>query len=173
VDGWAPNFSWIQPNLAVGGSFPIEHASILAQEHGVDAVIDVRAETCDDPEVMRACGLQFLHLPTQDMHGVSQPMLDRGVRFADQIARSGRRLLIHCEHGIGRSATVALCVLVDRGFEPLDALSLAKDARVLISPSRMQYEAWVQWIVDNRPSVVAPSYHEFGVIAYRHLAQKA
>jgi hypothetical protein len=172
VADWTPNLSWVQPDLAVGGSFPVEQAAALAREHGVQAVIDVRAESCDDPEALRACGMTFLHLPTQDMHGVSQPMLDRGVRFAEQMSRSGRRLLIHCEHGIGRSATVALCVLVDRGFAPLDALSAAKDARVLISPSQMQYQAWTDWIARNRPDAAPPSYHEFGVIAYRHLAAK-
>ena len=171
--GWRPNFDWIQPDLAVGGSFPIERAAALAQEHGIGAVIDVRAESCDDPEVMQACGLEFLHLPTKDMLGVNQPMLDRGVAFARSVASSGRRLLIHCEHGIGRSATVALCVLVDRGFEPLQALSMAKDARLLISPSQMQYDAWIDWIGRHKPRARAPSYHEFGMIAYRHLAQKA
>jgi protein-tyrosine phosphatase len=170
VPDWAPNFHWIQPDLAVGGSFPIEQAPALASEHGIHAVIDVRAEGCDDRDAMQACGLAFLHLPTQDMHGVSQPMLDIGVGFARDVAAARRKLLVHCEHGIGRSATVALCILVDRGFAPLDALKLAKDARALISPSRMQHQAWVDWIARHRPGAAAPSYHEFGIIAYRHLA---
>ena len=64
-------------------------------------------------------------------------------------------------------------MLVDRGFDPLQALSLAKDARVLISPSQMQYQAWIDWMARNHPTAPAPSYHAFGMIAYRHLAQKA
>jgi hypothetical protein len=171
-NAWIPNFSWIQPDLAVGGRFPIEAAERLAREHGVGAIIDVRSEGCDDADRLAACGLGFLHLPTLDMAGVSQPMLDAGVVFSEQTAREGRKLLIHCEHGIGRSATVALCVLVARGLEPLDALRLAKDARGQVSPSAAQYEAWVAWLKrhGHRP---APSYHEFGVIAYRHIAQSA
>ena len=54
-------------------------------------------------------------------------MLDEGVAFARRARAQGRRLLVHCHHGIGRSATLALCVLVDRGLSPLDALSQAKD----------------------------------------------
>jgi protein tyrosine phosphatase (PTP) superfamily phosphohydrolase (DUF442 family) len=170
VETWEPNFSWITPNLAVGGSFPAGAATRLAREHGFAAVVDVRSETCDDTAELHACGLRFLHLPTQDMFGVSQPMLDAGVAFAAEIAAQGGALLIHCEHGIGRSATLALCVLVDRGLAPLQALTLAKDARDRISPSRSQYEAWVEWIGRRSPGVAVPSYPDFGVVAYRHLA---
>ena len=47
-------------------------------------------------------------------------MLDEGVAFARETAAAGSKLLVHCHHGIGRSALVALCVLVDRGHPPLD-----------------------------------------------------
>jgi predicted protein tyrosine phosphatase len=170
VEDWAPNFSWIQPDLAVGGAFPIERAAHLAERHGVGAVIDVRSESCDDPKVLEACGLRFLHLPTPDMQAVSQAGLDQGVAFAEAAAEAGLRLLVHCEHGIGRSALVALCVLVARGLAPLDALRLAKDARMAVSPSEAQYRAWRQWI-GRRARFLPPSYHEFGMIAYRRLAQ--
>ncbi|HZZ89631.1 MAG TPA: dual specificity protein phosphatase family protein [Caulobacteraceae bacterium] len=169
---WTPNFSWIQPDLAVGGSFPAERAPELASAHGLGAVIDLRVEQCDDAVLLGGCGLRFLHLPTVDMAGVSQPMLDEGVGFARWMAHERRRLLIHCEHGIGRSATLALCCLVDRGLEPLDALRHAKDARALVSPSEAQYRAWACWI-ERSGKGAAPSYHAFGTIAYRHLARSA
>lgn len=167
------NFNWITPDLAVGGAFPRGAAAALAKDHGVGAVVDVRVEECDDPQELAACGLKFLHLPTEDLCGVSQTMLDEGVRFARQAAAEGRRLLIHCQHGIGRSATVALCVMADRGFAPMDALTTAKDARALVSPSQSQYEAWAHWLRRRTPQFVPPSYHEFGCVAYRHLAQNA
>ncbi len=55
-------------------------------------------------------------------------------------------MLIHCQHGIGRSALLALCVLVDQGWQPLDALTHAKDRRAQVSPSRSQYEGWAAWL---------------------------
>jgi predicted protein tyrosine phosphatase len=169
VEAWAPNFSWITPDLAVGGCFPVEQAAALATQHGVGAVIDARAEACDDAAALRSCGLRFLHLPTVDMTGVSQPMLDAGVRFARDAAADGLRTLVHCQHGIGRSAILALCILVDRGQAPLQALATAKETRALLSPSEAQFRAWVAWI-ERHGRGPAPSYHEFGVIAYRHLA---
>lgn len=166
---WAPNLSWIAPDLAVGGSFPIEAAATLAGDHQIGAVIDLRAEATHDPTALDACGLRLLHLPTPDMMGVSQPRLDRAITFARAVADDGLRLLVHCEHGIGRSATAALCILVDRGLGPIEALSLAKARRSLISPSRSQYQAWATWL-RRRGVVDVPTYHQFGMIAYRPLA---
>ena len=47
---WTPNLSWIQPDLAVGGSFPVEASALLARHHGVQAVIDLREEA---PQYMK------------------------------------------------------------------------------------------------------------------------
>jgi len=96
-------------------------------------------------------------------------MLDAGVQFAADARREGRRLLIHCEHGIGRSATVALCVMVARGADPLTALRQAKDARALVSPSPAQYDAWSRWIRRRAPAAPVPDFEAFKAVAYRHL----
>ncbi|HET9068554.1 MAG TPA: dual specificity protein phosphatase family protein [Amaricoccus sp.] len=164
---WEPEFSWIDETLAVGGSFPRGVAERLARECGIAAVIDVRIEASDHPEELAAHGLAFLRLPTEDACAVSQEMLDEGVRFAREVA--GGRLLIHCQHGIGRSALVALCVLVDRGQAPMAALRRAKDAREKISPARCQFEAWAEWIARRAPQHRAPSFEDYAAVAYRHL----
>jgi hypothetical protein len=171
--GWRPNLSWVTPDLAVGGSFPRGEARALVRGHGVGAVIDMRGEASDDPAEMTANGLAFLRLPTADHAAVTQPMLDRAARFARAAAADERRLLIHCEHGIGRSATAALCVLVDRGFGPLEALTRAKAARGLVSPSPAQYEAWSAWL-QRRAAWASPiDFEAFRAIAYRTLTQGA
>jgi hypothetical protein len=59
-------------------------------------------------------------------------------------------------------------VLVDRGWQPLDALMHAKDRREIVSPSRSQYEGWAAWLRSR--GLHAPDYHTFSCIAYRHLA---
>jgi hypothetical protein len=166
---WRPEFTWILDSLAVGGSFPRGVAARLARECGFGAVIDVRLEDRDHAEELAACGLAFLHLPTEDACAVSQEMLDAGVGFARQTAEAGGKLLIHCQHGIGRSATVALCVLVDRGYPPLEALALAKDAREKVSPAPCQFEAWSEWVARRAPQHAAPTFEDFARIAYRHL----
>lgn len=167
---WEPEFSWLLDDLAVGGSFPRGVAGRLARESGIRAVIDLRVEDSDHAEELAARGMTFLRLPTEDVCAVSAEMLDAGVEFARQTAAGGGKLLIHCQHGIGRSAVVALCVLVDRGFAPMAALALAKDAREKISPSRPQFEAWADWASRRAPDHPVPDFEAFARVAYRHLA---
>lgn len=174
MDGLAArSFSWITADLAVGGAFGAEEAARLAAEHGVGHVVDMREEACDDAEALTAAGLRFLSLPTVDHHAPTQAQLDAGVAFSAEAQAVGGGLLIHCQHGIGRSATLALCVLVDRGHAPLAALQLAKDARELVSPSPAQFEAWCAWMRRRVPSVTPPHFDAFKAIAYRHLSIEA
>src|SRR5438270_3603047 len=165
---WAPDFHWLTENLAVGGCFPVERSAELAQSHAIRAVVDLREEECDDADLLASAGIDFLHLPTTDQLAPPRAWLDRGVEFAQQHIKRGNRVLIHCQGGIGRSALLALCVLVAEGHEPLAALSWSKGRRELISPSHAQYLAWVDWLRSRGKP--APDYHAFGCIAYRHLA---
>src|SRR3954464_8357616 len=114
----ALNLSWITDHLAVGGRFPDEAVEALARDLGVRAVIDLRVEARDDPALLARHGMEFLHLPTEDQCGVSLPMLEAGVAFAAPRLARGEKVLVHCEHGIGRSAILALCILADAGLAP-------------------------------------------------------
>lgn len=167
--GWEPDLSWLTDHLAVGGCFPIGRAVHLAQAHGIAAVVDLREEDCDDQQQLAAAGLEFLHLPTPDLQPSTVDMLDRGVAFAGRHVARGEKVLIHCQHGIGRSPLLALCVMVDQGWEPLAALAHAKDQRALVSPSESQYRGWVEWLESRGKP--APDFHTYGCIAYRHLAE--
>jgi rhodanese-related sulfurtransferase len=165
---WVPNFHWLTDHIAFGGSFPSERAAELAEAHGITAVIDLREEECDDEAALHAAGIDLLHLPTPDMEPAQREQLDAGVSFVRDRLSSAGKVLIHCEHGIGRSGLLALCVLVDQGWQPLDALAHAKSRREKLSPSRAQYEGWAAWLRSR--GVAPPDYHSFGCIAYRHLA---
>jgi predicted protein tyrosine phosphatase len=82
-------------------------------------------------------------------------------------------VLVHCEHGVGRSALLALCVLVARGEAPLAALERAKSARPRVSPSPEQlaaFAAWVRrWAARSGAEVAVPTLDDLGRIAWRHL----
>lgn len=160
---------WLTEQLAVGAAFPMESAMHLAEVHGIGAVIDLREEDCDDEQRLRDAGIELLHLPTPDQMSPPEATLERGVEFARNHFSRGSRVLIHCQGGIGRSPLLALCVLVELGFEPLDALAHAKDCREAVSPSHDQYRGWSRWLEGRGKTV--PDYHTFGCIAYRHLAQ--
>src|SRR5579884_685610 len=143
---WAPDLHWLTERIAIGGCFPTDSAGRLRQMEGISAIVDLRAEECDDAAALGAAGIDLLHLPTTDMQAASNQHLDEGVAFVREHIRRGGKVLIHCQHGIGRSALLALCVLVDAGWQPLDALVHLKERREVVSPSRLQYEGWANWL---------------------------
>jgi protein-tyrosine phosphatase len=160
------DLSWVTHELAVGGSFGMDEAAQLLREQGIERVVDLRSECCDDEEVLRRHGVVLLKLPTDDRCAVSQDMLDEGVAWVDAQLAAGRRVLIHCEHGIGRSALLGLCVLVSRGLPPLDALAHLKRARRQASPGPEQLEAFRAWVSRRVPGLPVPSLDALGRIAW-------
>ena len=173
TESWL-DLDWLTPVLAVGGRFDLALAARLAKVENIRAIVDMRLEACDDADDLRRHGIAHLHLPTVDHHAVAQPMLATGVDFVHAWHARGERVLIHCEHGIGRAPSLALCVLVAGGLSPNEALTLVKDKRPIISPSRVQYEAWAEWLsaLKAARSVAweVPDFDGFARIAYRHLA---
>ena len=175
----APMFdlSWVTAQIAVGGRFPLQDAERLVREHDIRHVVDLRVEDCDDEEVLREHGIELLHLPTRDACGVTLSMLDDGVAWVNEKLDRGCNVYIHCEHGVGRSALLALCVLVARGDTPLRALARAKGARREISPSPEQLHAFRAWLAVRRArtgeDLVIPEFDDLAWIAYSHLREEA
>jgi hypothetical protein len=161
------DLSWVTPQLAVGGSFPMERAGDLLHDLGIARVVDVRRECCDDEAVLRSNGLVLLSLPTEDRCAISQEMLDDGVAWVREQLREGHRVFVHCEYGIGRSALLALCVLADSGLGAIPALAALKEARWKVAPSPEQLEGFRTWLA--RRGLPAPPLEAFFEIAYAHL----
>jgi predicted protein tyrosine phosphatase len=166
---------FLSPGLAVGARFPMDAAPRLASEHGIGRVVDVRVEDRDDEARLRIHGIRLLHLPTRDTRAISQRRLQRGVAFATEGLDRGEGVLIHCQYGIGRSALLALCVLVERGEPPLAAMERAKAARPVVSPSPEQLEALIAFSarvrVERAASWRVPTVEELGAVAWRHLRE--
>ena len=164
---------FVAPGLAVGAHFPMDAAARLAREHGIGHVVDLRGEHRDDEEVLRLHGIRLLHLPTDDTRAISQEMLRHGVAFVNGALDAGGAALVHCQYGIGRSALLALCVLVSRGAPPLAAMARLKDARPVVSPSPEQLGALVIFsralAAERGLRLHVPSVEELGAIAWRHL----
>ncbi len=131
------NMSWVNDHLAVGGRVRPEdiHALRLV---GVTHVVDTRSEYCDDAEALRREQIELLHLPTPDTYPLSIEQLMQGATWASERMNQGGRVLIHCEHGVGRSVLLTCAVLVYQGMHASAALELVKQKRWQASPNQRQ-----------------------------------
>lgn len=166
----AVDLDFLSPGLALGARPPPESFAHL-RDAGFRRVVDMRIEEQDDPRLLASHGLSFLHLPTEDLRPVAIEDLWRGVAWVNEGLGRGDGVLVHCQHGIGRSALLSCCVLVSRGLTPPEALRLARRARPRVSPSPDQLHAFLHWsaawhAVRGTPAPEC-SWDELADIAYR------
>lgn len=133
------NMNWVTERLAVGGRVHPEDIPALARA-GVTHVIDTRSEHCDDIEAMAREHIQLLHLPAKDTHPLTVAQLKSGAQWACDHISQGGRVLIHCEHGVGRSVLLTCAVLVHTGMSAHDALLLAQQKRWQAAPNSRQVQ---------------------------------
>lgn len=131
------NLSWITPHLAVGGRVRPEDIRRLA-DTGVSCVVDTRSEDRDEEAALAAHGISWLYLPTPDTHPLSVQDLMRGATWINQQIGAGRRVLVHCEHGVGRSVLLTAAALVASGLGAHEAIDLIKRRRWQAAPNHRQ-----------------------------------
>ena len=131
------NMSWVTTNLAVGGRIRPEDIPAVARA-GVTHVIDTRSEHKDDAQALAKEHIQLFYLPTRDTYPLSPEQMMEGAQWAQQAMEQGGRVLIHCEHGVGRSVQLTCAVLIYEGMHAQDALELVQQKRWQAAPNHKQ-----------------------------------
>jgi protein-tyrosine phosphatase len=131
------NMSWITTHLAVGGRVHPEDIKALAAS-GVTHVVDTRSEYCDDAEALAKEHIELLYLPTADTKPLTIQQMLEGSQWVKERMDHGGRVLIHCEHGVGRSALLTCAVLVYNGMHAQEALQLVQQKRWQAAPNQRQ-----------------------------------
>jgi len=120
------NFSWVNDQIAVSGAILDEDVYALRKE-GIHAIIEVRSEACDNAELMGRVGLQFLHVAVRDCESPTREQLDEIFRFVDPLLEKGKKVLIHCQNGCGRSPLTVIAILIKRGMNVPDAVRVLEE----------------------------------------------
>jgi ADP-ribosyl-[dinitrogen reductase] hydrolase len=86
----------------------------------------------DLPILAIKMGLEWIHLPIVDMSTPSQFIenhwraIVKGLKFR---LLSGEKLVFHCKGGLGRTGTMAACLLKELKFDGKDAIRMVREAR--------------------------------------------
>jgi protein tyrosine phosphatase (PTP) superfamily phosphohydrolase (DUF442 family) len=135
------NLSWITDQLAVGGAPKKRDYRRLAQA-GITGVIDCREEASDDEQGLRRVGIELLRLPIEDRHALRHEQLVEGIRWADRHFSGGGKVLVHCQHGVGRAPLMGASILIDREkLTAPEALKTIRARRWQAAPNDRQIEA--------------------------------
>ena len=108
--------TWVTDNLAVGGA-PMSFDQLDSlREQGVTAILNLCAEFCDLHDIEAKHGFEVYYLPVHDEEAPDLAELEKGLGWLDEAIYLGKKVLIHCRHGIGRTGTVLNAYLLRRGL---------------------------------------------------------
>ena len=93
---------------------------------------------------VRAHRMLFLSFPIPDRQvPSSEDNLTRILERVDRELSSGKNVLVHCQHGIGRTGLVAACLLVTKGLNTEEALKRLAAARGTPVPETPEQRQWI------------------------------
>lgn len=162
---------WVEPGRILAGEYPArrgdrsvtEEKLNLLIDHGVRTIVDlthpVDGMAPYDSALRRIAAdrgltLQRIAEPIPDM-GVVEPGRYREIVSAILAARESGAVYFHCRGGIGRTGTVAGCLLVESGLSGAEALQRLDDLRSVTrkaASASPETDEQVRIILDHRPT---------------------
>ena len=112
------------------GAMPMESDVPKMAREGVVAVVNTCDEYAGPESAYQKLGIHQLRVPTVDFTHPTLESVNRAVEFIKQETTGGGTVYVHCKAGRARSATVAMCWLLEnRGMTPAEAQALLQEKR--------------------------------------------
>ncbi len=108
--------SWVTDNLAVGHA-PMSFAELQSiREQGIDAIMNLCLEFEDLVSIEKDQGFEVYYLPMPDEEVPEMQELEESLIWLDEALYLGKKVLIHCRHGIGRTGTIVSSYMLRKGL---------------------------------------------------------
>jgi protein-tyrosine phosphatase len=108
--------TWVTDQLAVGAA-PMSYEQLdCLRAEGIGAILNLCGEFCDLHDIECAAGFEVYHMPLADEEAPELAELEKALAWLDEAIYLGKKVLIHCRHGIGRTGTVLNAYLLRRGL---------------------------------------------------------
>ncbi len=133
--------TWITQNIAVGPA-PMSYDDLDSiKKQGVVGIVNLCGEFSDLHLLEEQAGFEVFWIPIPDETAPTMAEMEKGLEWLDEATYLGKKVLIHCHHGIGRTGTFITAYLLRRGFGMKKASKLLKSTRA--NPTN--YSQW--WLL--------------------------
>jgi len=114
--------SWIDDDLAMAAMPAEGQIADLAQTFKAVVTLIEDWQFGYDPQLWHTFGTEMLNLPIPDFGTPRLEELSEAVDWINREIAAGKKVLVHCLVGRGRSGTVAAAYLISKGFDADDAI---------------------------------------------------
>ena len=135
--------TWVTDHLAVGPA-PMSYDTLdFLRSQGVRGILNLCAEFTDLHRIEAEQGFEVYHLPIEDEEAPDLAELEKALDWLDEAIYLGKKVFIHCRHGIGRTGTVLNAYFLRRGLGH-------RRAWLRLRPLRSQPANFRQWRMVRR-----------------------
>jgi len=136
--GGGYRLTWLDENIATGYA-PISRDDLKAvKAQGIDAIVNLCGEFCDLQDLQKDSGFEVYYLPIPDECAPDMMQIDAALDWIEQAVDRGKKILVHCRFGIGRTGTVAIAYLLRKGL----SLKAAEKALRKTGARPSNYSQW-------------------------------
>jgi protein-tyrosine phosphatase len=121
--------NWITDQLAVGHAPMMDIDLDVLREQGIDAIVNLCGEFCDLHEIQMDSGFDVYYFPIADECAPDTAAMEEAFQWLDQTIADGRKALVHCRFGIGRTGTFVTAYLMKSGLTMKAAAKALKHTR--------------------------------------------
>ncbi len=133
--------TWITDYLAVGHA-PMSYDDLDSiKEQGISGIVNLCGEFSDLHELEEGAGFEVFYLPIPDETAPKMEQMEKGLEWLDEAVYLGKKVLVHCKLGVGRTGTFVTAYMLRRGFNLKKASKLLKKTRA--NPTN--YSQW--WLL--------------------------
>ncbi len=122
------NFSWLIEDEIAGMAKPASsvYDFEFLREEGFEAIVSL-SEIPLSEELVEKFGFTVKHIPIRDFEAPTLEQIGDFILFAKKVRGEGKKLVVHCDAGVGRTGSMLACYLVSKGY---DAENAIKEVRI-------------------------------------------
>lgn len=124
------NFSWLIEGEIAGMAKPASTVSDFEflKDNNIDAIVSL-SEFPLDENLVEEFGFEVKHIPVRDFESPRMEQVEDFLKFVKKIRTDGKKLVVHCDAGAGRTGTMLACYLVSKGYDAAKAIEEVRRKR--------------------------------------------